>query len=184
MLRYIGQIQIPEGTTAATKAHNGGVAELYHSTDGEGGVIELLVCTADTEDGVAKWTSTGNGFGYPDRVSHAVRSLRISINEDDNNCQMELVQAQLKKQPDYPNQSTKKMVDKIQFSKPIVNGDAEKVFMSFGASEFDTKKNLWGETGNRRNYLAVTFPSTATHIPALAHFISRIIPLYAGVTEA
>jgi serine/threonine protein kinase len=184
MLRYIGQIQIPEGTTAAAQEHSGGIAELYHSTDGEGGVIELLVCKAETEDGIARWTSTGNGFGYPDRLSHAVRSLRISINEDDEKCHMELVQAQLKKNPDYPNQSTKKMVDKIQFSKPIVNGDAEKVFASFGSIGFDTKARLWGETNNRRNYLAVTFPTTATHIPALAHFISRIIPLYAGVTES
>ena len=152
MLRYIGQIQIPEGTTPSSQDHIGGVAELYHSTDGEGGVIELLVCKAETEDGIARWTSTGNGFGYPDRLSHAVRSLRISINEDDDQCHMELVQAQLKKNPDYPNQSTKKMVDKIQFSKPIVNGDAEKVFASFGATGFDTKARLWGETNNRRNY--------------------------------
>jgi hypothetical protein len=164
--------------------YTSGVAELYHSTDGEGGVIEILVCTADTEAGVARWTSTGNGFGYPDRVSHAVRSLRISISESDNECHMELAQAQLKKQPEHPNQSMKKMVDKVQFSKPIVNGDAGTVFTSFGASGFDTKSKLWGETGNRRNYLAVTFPTTATHVPALAHFISRIIPLYAGVTEA
>ena len=183
-LRHIGQIQLEPGSTAATVPHNGGIAEIYHSTDGDGGVIEILICTADTEEGVSRWTATGNGFGYPDRVSHAVRSLRISINEEDNNCHMELMQAQLKKQPKYPNQSTKKMVNKVQFSKPIVNGDAENVFQSFGSSGFGTKSELWGETGGHKNYLAVTFPTSATHVPAIAHFISRILPLYAGITES
>ena len=97
---------------------------------------------------------------------------------------MELMQAQLKKDPKHLNQATKKMVDKAQLSKPIANGDADQVLRSFGASGFASKSELWGETGGRKNYLAVTFPDSATHIPAIAHFISRILPLYAGITES
>mgnify|MGYP000206038172 FL=1 len=97
---------------------------------------------------------------------------------------MELMQAQLKKDPKHPNQATKKMVNKVQLSAPIDDGDADEVFRSFGASGFASKSELWGETGGHKNYLAVTFSDSATHIPAVAHFISRILPLYAGISES
>jgi hypothetical protein len=76
------------------------------------------------------------------------------------------------------------MVNKAQLSAPIGNADAEQVLRSFGASGYATKSELWGETGGHKNYLAVTFPDSATHIPAVAHFISRILPLYANIKES
>jgi hypothetical protein len=182
-LRYIGQAPLEPGSTPSKVPHNGGIAETYHSTDVNGGVIEILVCAAVIDQKVARWTATGNGFGYPDRLSHAVRSLRISISEKDGTNFMELVQAQLKKEPKYPNQSMRKMVNKDQLSSPIVGADADQVFKLFGAKGFATKGELWGETGKHKNYLAITFPNSATHLPALAHFVSRILPLYAGITE-
>ena len=183
-LRHIGQTPIPPGSSSKNTPHNGGVADVYHSADSAGGIIEILVCTAATADGTERWTATGNGFGYPDRLTHAVRSLRISIDNRNEVHYMELMQAQLKKDPKHPNQATKKMVDKAQLSKPIATGDADQVLRSFGASGFATKSELWDETGGHKNYLAVTFPDSATHIPAVAHFISRILPLYAGISES
>ena len=183
-LRHIGQTPIPPGSSSKNTPHNGGFADVYHSADSDGGIIEILVCTAATADGTERWTATGNGFGYPDRLTHAVRSLRISIDCRNNVNHMELMQAQLKKDPKHPNQATKKMVDKAQLSKPIATGDADQVLRSFGASGFASKSELWGETGGHKNYLAVTFPDSATHIPAVAHFISRILPLYAGISES
>lgn len=182
-LRYIGEIEIPAGATAANQAHDGGKAIAYHSVDTDGGIIEILVCTAKTEDGLMQWTDTGNGFGYPDRLSHAVRSLRISITVRQGLNHMELSQAQLKLNPRHPNQSMRKMVDSAQLSAPLHGRDAEKLFKSFSAEGFGTKGELWDETGRHKNYLAVTFGDEATHVPAVAHFISRIIPLYAGITE-
>jgi hypothetical protein len=97
---------------------------------------------------------------------------------------MELMQAQLKLNPKYPYQSTKKMVDSTQLSAPLDGRESGLLFKSFGAEGFGTKFALWGETGGHKNYLAVTFRDEATHVPAVAHFISRIIPLYAGITES
>ena len=182
-LRYIGKAQLPPGVTASNQPHAGGISEVYHSTDEDGGVIEIHVCAAVIDQKISRWTATGNGFGYPDRLSHAVRSLRISISEQNGLSHMELMQAQLKREPKYPNQSTKKMVTKEQLSLPIKNGNADQVLQSFGASGFGTKYELWGDTGRHKNYLAVTFPNSAAHVPALAHFVSRILPLYAGITE-
>ncbi len=183
-LRYIGEIEISAGSTAANQAHDGGTAIVYHSVDGEGGIIEILVCTAETEDGLKQWTATGNGFGYPDRLSHAVRSLRISITAAQGQSHMELTQAQLKLNPKHPNQSARKMVNSDQLSSPLHGYEAGLLLKSFGAEGFGTKAALWGETGGHRNYLAVTFRKEKTHVPAVAHFISRIIPLYAGITES
>ena len=183
-LRYIGRTQLEPGQTAANEPHNGGVAGLYHSIDQDGGIIELLVCTATIDGKTVKWTATGNGFGYPDRVSHAVRSLRISIGVKDGVNYMEMMQAQLKTSPKHPHQSTKKMVNKDQLSKPITGATADQVFQQFGVSGFGTKQELWGEAGRRKNFLAITFPDSSTHLPAVAHFVSRILPLYAGITES
>jgi len=183
-LRYIGEIEIPAGVTSANQPHDGGTAIVYHSVDNDGGIIEILVCTADTTDGVKRWTATGNGFGFPDRLSHAVRALRISITTNQDVSHMELMQAQLKLNPKYPYQSTKKMVDSTQLSAPLDGRESGLLFKSFGAEGFGTKFALWGETGGHKNYLAVTFRDEATHVPAVAHFISRIIPLYAGITES
>ena len=94
------------------------------------------------------------------------------------------MQAQLKRDPKYPNQSTKKLVNKEQLSLPIKKGSIDQVFQSFGATGLGTKSELWNDVGRHKNYLAVTFPSSATHVPAIAHFVSRILPLYAEITEA
>jgi serine/threonine protein kinase len=183
-LRYIGQAQLPPGATASNQPHDGGISEVYHSTDADGGVIEIHVCAAVVDEKISRWTATGNGFGYPDRLSHAVRSLRISITDQNGLNSMELMQAQLKRDPKYPNQSTKKLVNKEQLSLPIKNGSIDQVFQSFGATGLGTKSELWNDVGRHKNYLAVTFPSSATHVPAIAHFVSRILPLYAEITEA
>lgn len=182
-LRHIGKSKILAGSTSKSTPHNGGIAEVYHSIDAEGGVIEILVCSADVNGLTERWTATGNGFGYPDRLSHAVRSLRISIDEKSNFRYMELMQAQLKKSPKYVNQATKKMVNKVQLEAPLNGQDINQIFKAFGASNFGTKQSLWGESNNKRNFLAVTFPESATHVPAIAHFISRILPLYANIKE-
>jgi serine/threonine protein kinase len=183
-LRYIGEMNIPAGSTPANQLHDGGTAIAYHSVDNEGGIIEILVCTAVTTDGIQRWTASGKGFGFPDRISHAVRSLRISITTKQELNHMELSQAQLKLNPKLPNQSAKKMVNSTQLSAPLQGQDAGLLLKSFGAEGFGTKAALWNETGGHKNYLAVTFRDEATHVPAIAHFISRIIPLYAGITES
>lgn len=182
-LRHVGQRQIPAGVSSQANKHNGGTAEVYQIVDGQGGVVELLDCTALTENGEDRWTMPGTGFGVPDRVSHANRSLRMSVDKKNGYFTMEITQAQLKVDPAHQGQAARKKVSKEQLSIPLAGQSADEIFQKFGAIGLGTKEELWGETNRHKSYLAVMFNDTSRHIPAVTHFVSRFIPLYAGITE-
>jgi hypothetical protein len=55
--------------------------------------------------------------------------------------------------------------------------------MKFGASGFGTREELFRETNNRRGRLAVAFGQNSEHLAAVGHFVSRIMPLYKGITQ-
>ena len=152
-LHFAGSTEIGPGKTAGNADHDGGSAQVYIVTEPEGGVMEVRVCEAMTEEGNARWVGIEQGLGVPERLNHAVRSLRISISElPESIAWMELSQAQ-------------------------------DLLHQFGASNFGTRAELFGETNNRRNYLAITFSPESTHLAAVAHFVCRIMPLYKGLVE-
>lgn len=181
-LRHVGRRQIPAGVSSQANKHNGGTAEVYQIVDGQGGVVELLDCIASTENGEDRWTMPGTGFGVPDRVSHANRSLRMSVDKKNDYFIMEITQAQLKVDPRHQGQAAKKKVSKEQLSIPLAGQSADEIFRKFGAIGLGTKEELWGETNRHKAYLAVMFDDNSRHIPAVTHFVSRFIPLYAGIT--
>jgi hypothetical protein len=46
-----------------------------------------------------------------------------------------------------------------------------------GASAVSPRAEIFGEESNRRNYLAVTFPTGNRVVPAVAYILTRLIPL-------
>jgi hypothetical protein len=183
-LHHVGSTDIGPGLTGGNDAHDGGVAEVYVVTEPEGGVLEVRVYEATTSAGTARWVGIEQSLGEPDRLRHAVRSLRISIYEgDDGSPWMELSQAQLKLTGNILGQATKKLVNESKLSAPLMPIEARELFNRFGASDFGTRAEIMGDTSNRRNYLAVKFGSDSKHLAAIAHFVSRIMPLYKGITD-
>ena len=183
-LHHVGSTEIGPGLTGGNDAHEGGVAEVYVVTEPEGGVLEVRVYEAKTGAGTARWVGIEQSLGEPDRLRHAVRSLRISIYEgDDGSPWMELSQAQLKLTGNILGQATKRLVNESKLSAPIMPIEARELFNRFGAIDFGTRAEIMGDTSNRRNYLAVKFGSDSKHLAAIAHFVSRIMPLYKGITD-
>jgi serine/threonine protein kinase len=183
-LHFAGSTDIGPGKTGGNVDHDGGTAQVYIVTEPEGGVMEVRVCEAMTEEGNARWVGIEQGLGVPERLNHAVRSLRISISElPESSAWMELSQAQLKLTGTILGQATKKLVNEEKLSSPLSPIKARDLLQQFGASNFGTRAELFGETNNRRNYLAVTFGPDSGHLAAVAHFVSRIMPLYKGLVE-
>jgi serine/threonine protein kinase len=183
-LHFAGSTEIGPGKTAGNADHDGGTAQVYIVTEPEGGVMEVRVCEAMTEDGQARWVGIEQGLGVPIRLEHAVRSLRISLYETtDNVFWMELNQAQLKLDGNIAGQASGKLVSEEKLSEPLVPFTARELLIKFGASGFGTREKLFGETNNRRGRLAVAFGQNSEHLAAVGHFVSRIMPLYKGLIQ-
>jgi serine/threonine protein kinase len=183
-LHYVGPTDIGPGLTGGNVSHDGGVAEVYIVTEPEGGVLEVRVCEAMTENGIARWVGVEQGLGVPDRLAHAVRSLRISLYETTDQIPwMEINQAQLKSAGNIVGQAASKLVDEEKLSHPLSPFTARELFSKFGASGFGTREELFEETNNRRRRLAISFGQNSEHLAAVGHFVTRIMPLYKGITE-
>ena len=168
--------------TSGNNAHNGGTADSYIVTVPDGGVLEIRVCAAEVDGAIERWVGVEQGFGYPDRMHHAVRSHRMSISVAGGHEWMEITQSQLKKVAVPANQATKKQVTEAGLSGPL-GSDVRDILERFGVTAFGTREEVLGETNKRRFYLAAVFGPDAQHAPAVVHFVSRLVPLYMGVEE-
>jgi hypothetical protein len=96
---------------------------------------------------------------------------------------IELSQALLRKNPEYPFQASGKMATEAMLQAALSSEPVERIFYRFGAEDFGKKENVLSDTSKRRNYLAVVYRD-ASHMPAVAHFVCRIMPLYRGFEAA
>jgi serine/threonine protein kinase len=182
-LRYDGHVEFGSGTTIGGKDHNGGIADSYIVTVPGGGVLEIRVFTTFVDGVTERWVGVEQGFGHPDRMNHAVRSHRMSIFSSDGVEWMQVTQSQLKKSGKFENQATKKMVSAAELSAPLGGLSALSVLEPFGVTALKTREEVFGDKTRSRNQLAAVFQHDSIHAPAVVHFISRLIPLYMGVTE-
>ena len=182
-LRYDGHVEFGPGTTIGGKDHNGGVADSYIVTVPGGGVLEIRVFSTDIDGAAERWVGVEQGFGHPERMNHAVRSHRMSISQEGEVEWMEITQSQLKKSGTYENQATRKQVTMEELSAPLGGVTAHQVLEPFGVVALGSRSEVLGDTNRRRNYLAAILGPDSQHAPAIVHFISRLIPLYLGVSE-
>jgi hypothetical protein len=94
---------------------------------------------------------------------------------------MELSQVRMKPGGKFDNSATAIKVDEAGFALPLGGQDPHEIFNRFGALGFGTRELILNETNKRKLYLCVKFADDAQHVPAVAHFLSRIMPLHAGL---
>jgi serine/threonine protein kinase len=181
-LRYEGEVAIPSGSTGTNQRHDGGTAEVYIVRLPAGGVIEMHVCRAEPEGQEEIWTRVNQAFGVPASWGHVVRSKRMNVySHTDQNQFMELSQVRMKPGGKFDNSATAIKVDEAGFALPLGGQDPHEIFNRFGALGFGTRELILNETNKRKLYLCVKFADDAQHVPAVAHFLSRIMPLHAGL---
>ena len=59
--------------------------------------------------------------------------------------------------------------------------DVDATLRAFGATGYGTRFDVLGEAGVRRNYLCMTMPEENEDAPAVAHFLTKVLPLTRGV---
>jgi hypothetical protein len=180
-LSHIGRIEIPPGVTGRNVPHDGGEAEVYVVSEPGGGHFEVRVRSA-TVDGVRdEWVGIEQAVGEPARMQHAVRSLRMNVQMETSGMRwIELSQALLKKNPEHPNQASGKKASEAMLQSALASEYVGSILSRFGAKAFGTRETILSDTSKRRNYLAVMY-GDSLHMPAVAHFVCRIMPLYRGL---
>ena len=62
----------------------------------------------------------------------------------------------------------------------VLRGDVADQLKQAGARAFGRREDILGDTGRRRNYLAVTFSDVAAPVPFVAYVLTRVLPLMTG----
>jgi hypothetical protein len=151
-----------------------GVARVYLVRGPAGEMLEIVDRTADTGE---RWVSGGDMFETPMPLSRLRQGLRMSVNKIDGGSMAELRQARISNDNGWSNL--------FQASATEMDGgagvDVEATLRAFGATGFGTRFDVLGEAGVRRNYLCMTMPEENEDAPAVAHFLTKVLPLSRGV---
>lgn len=62
----------------------------------------------------------------------------------------------------------------------VMNGSARNALLNLGAIDVGTREAIYGDSGRRRFYQAVTFQSDVATVPVAAYVLTRVLPLYRG----
>ncbi len=179
-LSHVGRVEIPPGVTGKNIPHEGGEAEVYVVSEPGGGHFEVRVRNALVDGVIEEWVGIEQAVAEPPRMQHAVRALRMNVQREKSGLRwIELSQALLRKNPDYPFQASGKMVTEAKLQAALSSEPVERIFFRFGAEAFGKREEVLSDKSKRRNYLTVAYRN-AVHMPAVAHFVCRIMPLYRG----
>lgn len=146
--------------------------------EGPGGdTLELHTFSgnASGDDGFIRlWVNSGHAFEAtgPLRLlaGGALRMSRLKL--DEINIALELAMAV---ESTGKGRSKKRVsADELDIETGI---DVAEVLKQHGAAAYGTRGEVFGDTSNRKNYLCVTFPPTHWHGPAVAYFLTRVLPL-------
>ena len=179
-LSYIGEVAVASGTTSLNKPFVNGMAQCYRVNVANRCVLEVRQTTAtDVEGTTSSWVGVESSIGEVGYLKDVVRSKRMSVLYDNGQAFIQLGQAQLvEKNGGFA--TSVKQVDLAQLSAPCGEVDALQLLADFGALATDTREILFGETNNKRKFLATSFSEDSLHLAAVAHLIARIIPIYRG----
>jgi hypothetical protein len=62
----------------------------------------------------------------------------------------------------------------------VLRGDVKDLLERSGARAYGHREEILGDTGRRRNYLAVTFSDVSAPVPFVAYVLTRVLPLMTG----
>lgn len=140
-----------------------------------GELLEVLQYRAD--DGTL-WVQGGDTFQTPMPLQRIGRALRLGTQLLDEDVMMELRMAKITNAEGWSNMY---QVSLGELEK-ATGTDVCDVLGAFGANSVGTRSVLLDDQGPRRNTLCVLGSHQAEHLPAVAHFLTRVLPLGRGVS--
>ena len=180
-LSYIGEATVASGTASNNNPFVNGTAQCYRVNVANRCVLEVRQTTATDIGGTtSSWVGVESSIGDVRFLEHVIRSKRMSIQNTIDLKFIELAQARLVPEAGDRFKTSIKLVDLSELSAPCGGIDVEQLLKDFGARAVATRENLFGDSTNRSRYLAASFGEDSLHLAAVAHLITRIIPIYRG----
>jgi tRNA A-37 threonylcarbamoyl transferase component Bud32 len=178
-LSYIGDVAVPSGTASNNNPFINGTAQCYRVNVANRCVLEVRQTTATDVEGItSSWVGVESSIGDVRFLEHVIRSKRMSIQDKTGLKFIELAQARLVATLANQFATEVKLVDMDQLSAPCDGIDLAQLLRDFGAGATETREKLFGDSSGRRRYLATSFSEDSLHLAAVAHLITRIIPIY------
>ncbi|MCD9624213.1 serine/threonine protein kinase [Rhabdothermincola salaria] len=181
-LHRVGERLIGPGQTAGASPFEEAVASVYRAVLPDGGYVDFAYACSD--DAGEAWIQGLDTLHVPSRLTRLAQGLRASEQEgpDPNAVYLRLRQARLTpdRGPDWSN------VFKASLSELDAGAgcDVAAVLMSAGAKAVDSQAVAIGDTGRTRGESCVVYdPDEPGDVPALAYFLTRVIPLYRCVSN-
>lgn len=150
--------------------HGPGSLSTYLVKGPSGELLEVLQFRAD--DG-AVWVTGGDTFQTPPPLQRIGRALRLGSQHVGDGLMLELRMPRVNS-PDGWSNVYQVTLKELEDASGI---DVRSVLISFGGIEVGTRAEVIGDTSNRRNTLCVLARPDAEHLPAIAHFVTRVLPL-------
>lgn len=181
-LHRVGERLIGPGETAGTKRYFEARAQVYRAVLPEGGYIDFAY--ARSEDAGEAWIHGLETMHVPARLKRLEQGLRASEQQspDQSGVYIRLRQARLtpERGPDWST-AFKASLDELDTGAGCKVAD---VLISAGARAVDTQERAIGDTGRMRSEMCVVYdPDQPGDVPALAYFVTRVMPLYRSVSS-
>jgi serine/threonine protein kinase len=177
VLRFIETRRFGRAVTASNAEAGPGSLRVYLVTGPNGEMLEILDHVADTGE---RWVGVGDVFETPLPLSRLRQGLRMGMQPHDEYLMAELRQARINDDRGWSN-LYQASADQLDQGVGLV---VEEILASFGAAAFGTRHDVVADTSTRRNYLCMLIPPDNEHAPAVAHFLTKVMPLARGVTAA
>jgi serine/threonine protein kinase len=142
---------------------------------GPGSVMfEVLDHLADSGE---RWVQGGDVFQSPLPFSRLGHGLRMGTLPLGDQIRIQLNQGRIINSEGWSN-TFKAAVEELDAGAGV---GVEDTLRRFGATAFGTQAEVFDDTGARRNYVCTTSDPTNEDLPAVAYFVTRVMPLAHGV---
>ncbi len=169
-LTHVGQRPFATAKDTGGNETGPGVVDTYLVRGRANEIIEVLQYrSADS----TTWVQGGDTFqtGMPlERLGHG---LRLSTSVDGDRMLIELRVARFTNDEGWSNLFQASVAELNE----AAGTDVAAILTRFGGEQVGTREEVAGETGRRRNYACVVGHADAEHLPAVAHFVTRVLPL-------
>jgi serine/threonine protein kinase len=176
-LTFTGMRPFDNATNTANEEVGPGTTRVYIVSGPSGVMVEVLDRVSDSGE---RWVQGGDVFHTPPPLKRLGKGLRMGMDRIGDVMRAQLTQARLTGTEGW-SKRYKASSDELDRGAGVCVGD---VLARFGALAYGTQENVYGDMGRNRTFMCVTFDPDNDHVPAVAYFLTRVMPLACGVSGA
>jgi serine/threonine protein kinase len=174
-LRFTGQRGFGSAITPSNVEAGPGTLRTYVVSGPNGEMLEIHDYCAESGE---RWVGVADTFETPLPLSRLKQGLRMGMQVHGDLLMAELRQARINDDRGWSNmfQATAEQLD------AGAGVCVEDVLRDVGVVAYGRRGEVIGDAGPRRNYLCMLLEPGNEHAPAVAHLLTKILPLAGGMT--